>query len=133
MLTDIRKNLIIFDSMIETIQAVSPKQPLHPELRPFLDRVMKEHASALDYELLEEIGLKPKNAYYVVSGFVLLIAYDEQGDPYVYRIYRANSMWPWTVSWIRRRLIAASIWVRIPWHGASALRILKRSMGWRMA
>ncbi|MCW3117385.1 MAG: hypothetical protein JWM28_1467 [Chitinophagaceae bacterium] len=81
-----------FDELMNGLQSINPDVPLPMTLRSKLWNEMEVEPVCADVQVLEREGEKPKKAYYVVRGFVMVYGYDERTDEYVWRMYRAGSI-----------------------------------------
>jgi CRP-like cAMP-binding protein len=81
-----------FEELMSTLQSINPDIPLPMALRGKLWNEMEVELVRTQVEVLEREGEKPKKAYYVVTGFVLVYGYDERADEYVWRMYHPGSI-----------------------------------------
>lgn len=81
-----------FEELITVLQNITPDVHLPIMLRGKLWNEMEVEPVYTDVSVLEHEGEKPKNAYYVVTGFVMVYGYDERTDEYVWRIYPPGSI-----------------------------------------
>jgi CRP-like cAMP-binding protein len=76
-----------FEKLITILKNIDPDAALPGMLRGKLWNEMQVRPEQADVSVLEHEGEKPKNAYYVVTGFVMVYGYDDKTDEYVWRIY----------------------------------------------
>jgi len=81
-----------FEELMNGLQSINPDVPLPMALRYKLWKEMEIETVCTELKVLEREGEKPKKAYYVVTGFVMVCGYDERTDEYVWRMYRPGSI-----------------------------------------
>lgn len=81
-----------FGELINGLQSINPDVPLPIALRGKLWNEMEVELPCPDVKVLEREGEKPKKAYYVVTGFVMVYGYDDKTDEYVWRLYPPGSI-----------------------------------------
>ncbi|WP_316789654.1 Crp/Fnr family transcriptional regulator [Pedobacter frigoris] len=85
-------NRKIFEKLIKLLRSINPKVPLPEGFDEFL--FLRMRGVTMDHKretFLEHEGDKPGNAYYVVSGLVLVYGYVD-GIPFTESIYRENTI-----------------------------------------
>lgn len=80
-----------FDRLAGLLRSICPEIPLPLGFEQFLWEHMKVEPLCKVRRVLEWEGLKPKKAYYVVSGLVLVQGYAD-GLPYTASIYREHTI-----------------------------------------
>lgn len=81
-----------FEELLTGLQNINPAIPLPLVLRPKLWNGMLVVPEHKEIRVLEQEGEKPKNAYYVVRGYVIVCGYDESTDEYIWRIYQPGTI-----------------------------------------
>lgn len=81
-----------FANLMALLSKIDPNIPLPDALGDYLFENMVSEAFCFKARTLETEGAIPKNAYYVVCGFVIVYGFDEKLDRFVFRIYRENSI-----------------------------------------
>ncbi|WP_316791493.1 Crp/Fnr family transcriptional regulator [Pedobacter frigoris] len=81
-----------FGKLMNVLHGINPDMPLPGPLEPYLWENMGPGPFCKVGRTLEYEGEVPKNAYYVVSGFVIVYGYNSKADRYVMRIYGENTI-----------------------------------------
>ena len=85
-------NKIAFVRLMTLLKSIDPDVPLPEGLEDYLWENMMVEEFCIKTRRFEQEGAIPKNAYYVVRGFVMVYGYNHKLDRYVFRIYRENTI-----------------------------------------
>lgn len=104
-------NKIVFERLIALLENLDPEQKfeLPDDLKYYLWQYMIVEEFCKQPFEFEKEGKTPKNAYYVVRGFVIVYGYNHQLDKYVFRIYRENTIVAMDC-FMRQQVSAYCIW-----------------------
>lgn len=86
-----KENRKTFDRLMALLRAICPEIPLPVGFEQFLWQHMKVEPLCKVRRVLECEGLKPKKAYYVVNGLVLVQGFAD-GSAYTASIYREHTI-----------------------------------------
>ncbi|TKC07676.1 Crp/Fnr family transcriptional regulator [Pedobacter frigoris] len=81
-----------FEKLMNVLHGINPDMPLPGPLEPYLWENMEPGPFCKQGRSLEHEGAVPKNAYYVVSGFVIVYGFNSKAERYVMRIYGENTI-----------------------------------------
>ncbi|HKG05835.1 MAG TPA: hypothetical protein VKB19_05220 [Pedobacter sp.] len=85
-------NKDVFEKLMALLRSIEPDKSLPPGLEDLLWAEMMVVDYCYQETELEPEGKTPANAYYVVSGFVMVYAWCPEGYRYLYRIYPENTI-----------------------------------------
>lgn len=85
-------NKIVFERLIALLESIDPGVKLPQDMKDYLWQYMIAEKFCKQATCFEQEGKIPKNAYYVVRGFVIVYGYNHKLDRYVFRIYLENSI-----------------------------------------
>jgi CRP-like cAMP-binding protein len=87
-------NKIVFARLIALLENLNPEEKfeLPEDLKDYLWKYMIVENLCKKPVRFEKEGKTPKNAYYVVRGFVVVFGYNDDTERYVFRIYRENTI-----------------------------------------
>lgn len=82
----------MFKRLLKLLQRITPNAPLPDGLVPLLLQWLSDDIGYVQEATLEWQGEKPRYAYFVVKGCLKVNAWNEDGDMYMLRIYRPDTI-----------------------------------------